>query len=56
MEFIVIELFPEPESAAIVVNEDGTNKIFTSYEEAKQECDDCQDGLIVEINSKWFNS
>lgn len=49
MDYIVIELFPEPALATIVVNEDGTNKIFDSYEEAKQECNDCQDGLIVEI-------
>lgn len=47
--YIVLECHGGPEYAIVVTDEDGNNKVFTSYSEAKKEADQCQDGLVVEI-------
>lgn len=47
--WIVIEMFPSPEQATIVCNEDGTNKVFNDEFEAKEEADNCQEGRIIEV-------
>jgi len=48
-EYIVIERFGGADYAAIVTNEDGSNKIFDTYDDALAEANECQDGLVVEI-------
>lgn len=48
--YIVIEKHGGAEYATIVTNEDGTNKLFCHYNNAKEEADDCQDGMVVEID------
>jgi len=48
-EFIVIERFGGADYATIVTNEDGSNKIFDTYDDALAEANECQDGLVVEI-------
>lgn len=48
-QYIIIETHGGAEYAAIVTNEDGENKIFETFEEAKKEQEDCQRGIIVEI-------
>jgi hypothetical protein len=50
MPFIVIEKHGGPEYAAIVTNEDGENLVFYDEDSAQKEADDCQDGIIIEIN------
>ena len=48
--YIVIECFPDLESAAIVVDpESGKNLTFQTKEEAQKEADQCQDGKVVEV-------
>lgn len=48
--YIVVEKFPCPELAAIVTDPDtGENMVFATYTEAENECDNLQDGVIVEI-------
>ena len=47
--YIVLECHGGPEYAIVVTDEDGNNKVFTSYKEAEKEANDCQDGLVVEI-------
>lgn len=47
--YIVIECHGGPEYAIIVTDKNGNNKIFDTYEDAKKEADECQDGLIVEV-------
>jgi hypothetical protein len=48
--FIVIELFPDIESAAIVVDpESGSNLVFNTRKAAQKEADECQDGIVVEV-------
>lgn len=47
--YIVLECHGGPEYAIVVTDEDGNNKVFTSFAEAQKEADDCQDGLVVEI-------
>ncbi len=47
--YIVIECHGGPEYAIIVTDENGNNKVFNTYKEAKKEADDCQDGLIVVV-------
>jgi hypothetical protein len=49
MSYIVIETFGGPEYAIIVTDEDGSNKVFDTKEEAQIEADDCQDGIILEL-------
>jgi hypothetical protein len=46
--FIVIEKFNR-KWPVICVNEDGQPLIFSTYDEAIIEKDNCQDGLIVEF-------
>lgn len=48
--FIVIEKHGGPEYAAICTDQEGNNLVFDTREEAQKEADDCQDGIIVEIN------
>ena len=45
--YIVIEKHGGWEYASICTNEDGTNKLFNTLEEAQKEANDCQDGIIV---------
>jgi hypothetical protein len=47
--YIVIENFPDPTWAAIVTNEDGSNKVFDTSVQAQAEADECQNGIIVEL-------
>jgi hypothetical protein len=48
--YIVIECWPDAEHAEIVsVPETGWNKTFDTREEAQEEVDDCQNGIIIEI-------
>ena len=49
MSYIVIEKHGGAEYAIVVTDTDGNNKVFDSYEEAKTEATDCQDGIIVEL-------
>ena len=50
MSYIVIETHGGPEYAIIATTEDGVNKVFDSFEEAQTESEDCQDGMVIEIN------
>lgn len=47
MEFIVIEKFGTP---TIVTDENGDVKIFDDFEEAGEETNDCQDGIVVPLD------
>jgi len=48
--FLVIELWPGPEVASIVVDEmSGKNKIFEDRELAERGRKKCQNGIIVEF-------
>ena len=49
MSYIVIERHGGPEYAIIITDEDGNNLIFETYQDARQEANECQDGLIVEL-------
>ncbi len=49
MYYIVIETHGGPEHAIIVTDEDGNNKVFENREAAQEEANDCQNGMIVEI-------
>jgi len=49
MAYIVIERFFNLEDSCIVTDEDGLVKVFDSYEEAKKESGDCQNGIVVEV-------
>jgi hypothetical protein len=50
MSYIVIETFGGAEYAIIVTDEDGNNLVVDTHEEAQDEADDCQGGLVVEID------
>ena len=50
MSYIVIETFGGAEYAIIVTDEEGNNLVFDTLEEAQGEADDCQGGLVVEID------
>lgn len=49
MSYIVIEMFGGPEYAIIATDTNGNNLVFETLEEAENEANDCQDGLIVEL-------
>ena len=49
MSFVVMETHGGPEYAVILTDENGVNKTFDSIEEAEQEADDCQDGIVIEL-------
>lgn len=49
MSYLVLETFGGPEYAIIVTNEDGENKVFDTFDDAKAEADDCQDGIVVAV-------
>ncbi len=49
MNYIVIEAFGGAESAVIVTDESGENKIFDSKADAEAEAAACQDGIVVEL-------
>ena len=50
MSYIVIECHGGPEYAIICTTEEGDNKVFDTLEDAQAEVDDCQNGMIIEIN------
>ena len=45
--YIVIEAHGGLQYAGIVLDEEGNNKVFNTIEEASQEKELCQDGIIV---------
>ena len=48
--YIVIEAFPDPTHAAIVVDPDtGLNLVYHDQEIAQMEANECQDGVVVEV-------
>jgi hypothetical protein len=47
--FIVLETHGGAEYAIVVTDEDGNNKVFEKYEDALEEAEKCQEGLIVEV-------
>jgi hypothetical protein len=50
MSFLVVELWPDPESARIVVDpESGKNLVFPNQATAQAEADQCQEGRVVSI-------
>ena len=49
MAYIVIEKFGGLEYAAIVTDEEGNNKIFDTFDEALEEAEECQDGVVVQL-------
>ncbi|HZY36692.1 MAG TPA: hypothetical protein VFE53_08600 [Mucilaginibacter sp.] len=49
MSYLIIETHGGPEYAIIVTDQDGNNLVFETYQEAEQEANDCQDGLIVAL-------
>lgn len=55
-QYIVIEKHGGWEYAIVVTNEDGTNKIFDTIEEAQIEANDCQDGIVVGDNMTFENN
>lgn len=56
MSYLVIETFPQFEQAALVTNEDGKVKVFDKLNEAIDESEDCQDGLVVSTESFVFSN
>lgn len=50
MSYIVIETFGGAEYAIIVTDEEGNNLVFDTIDEAQDEADECQGGLVVEID------
>jgi len=50
MSYIVIETFGGAEYAIIVTDEEGNNLVFDTLEEAQDEADECQGGLVIEID------
>lgn len=44
--YIVIETHGGLEHAHIVTNEDGSNKVFPTHEQAQEEADNCHDGIV----------
>ncbi len=49
MSYLIIETHGGAEYAIIVTDCEGNNLIFDTREEAEQEADDCQAGIIVEL-------
>lgn len=47
--YIVIEKF-NPGWPTIVTDEEGQPKLFDSWKSASEEAEDCQDGIIVDLN------
>jgi hypothetical protein len=48
--YIVIEAFGGPEYAIVCTNQDGTNVVFDSIDDAKEfAIEECQRGIVVEI-------
>ncbi len=47
--YIVIEAFGGPEYATVVTDESGNNKVFDSLEDAQNEANECQVGIVVGI-------
>lgn len=50
MSYVVIETFGGAEYAIIVTDEEGNNSVFDTLEEAQNEADECQGGMVVEID------
>lgn len=49
MSYIIIEIHGGPEYAIIVTDKNGNNFVFDTPEEAQNEADNCQDGVVVHI-------
>lgn len=47
--YIVLETHGGPEYASIVIDENGDNKVFDTFDEAQAEADNCQDGIVIPI-------
>lgn len=47
--FIIIEAHGGAGHAVILMNEDGSNKVFMTEEAAGREADQCQNGIVVDI-------
>ena len=47
--YIVIEIFPE-HFPSIVIDENGNPILFEKIEDATAEADECQNGIVVNIN------
>lgn len=47
MKFMVIEMWKNLPTPMFVTDEDGNVKTFETFEEAKIEADECQDGLVI---------
>ena len=49
-QYIVIETWPDPESAFAVVDPDsGKTLVFKTRDEAQTEADQCQDGKVIKV-------
>lgn len=48
--YIIIELHGGPEYAHILINEDGSNMVFNSIEDAELEAKNCQEPVIIDFN------
>lgn len=50
--YLVVEVFPSPECAELVRNENGTVKVFDDIADAVQEAKTCQNARIVNIGQR----
>jgi len=49
MCYIILELHGGPEYATVLTDQNGSNLVFESREDADDEAADCQDGIVVEL-------
>jgi len=50
MSWIVLELWPDAEHAIVITDENGVNRVFETAQDAQDEADELQDGVILEVN------
>lgn len=50
MSYIIIEKFGGADYAIVCTDENGNNKVFDTVEEAEIEANECQDGIVIEID------